>query len=50
VGNEQIESEEKNIIIRVGTKANVLGNIILIGVLISLVVGIAVASIKISRR
>lgn len=50
VGNEKIESKEKDIIIRIGTKANILGNIILIGILIILVVGIAIASIKISRR
>lgn len=50
IGNEKVESQEKNITIRVGVKANIVGNVVLILVLILLVVGIAVASVKVSRR
>jgi len=50
VGNEKVESQEKNIIIRVGARANIVGNAVLIVLLVLLVVGIAVASVKISRR
>jgi uncharacterized membrane protein len=50
VGNDKVESEEKNITIRVTARANILGNTVLIGGLILLVVGIAVVSIKVSRR
>ena len=50
VGNENIESLEKNITIHVGARSNVAGNTILIGILVLLVFGIGLASIKISRR
>jgi hypothetical protein len=50
VGNENIESLEKNLTIHVAASSNVAGNVILIGILILLVVGIGVASIRISRR
>lgn len=50
VGNEKVESVEKSITVRVGTSTNMLGNVALIGGLIVLVLGIALASIKISRR
>ena len=50
VGTENIESLEKNITIRVGARSNIAGNTILIGVLILLVCGIGLASVKISRR
>ena len=50
VGNENIESLEKNISIRIGARSNIAGNTILIGILVLLVLGIGVASIKISRR
>ena len=50
VGTEKITALDKSISIRVGSKSNIMGNVILIGLLIALVVGIAVASIKISRR
>jgi hypothetical protein len=49
-GTEKIKAIEKSVSIRVGTKTNAMGNAILIGGLILLVVGIAVASIRISRR
>jgi hypothetical protein len=50
VGTEDVESLEKNITIHVGARSNVAGNTILIGILVLLVVGIGLASIKISRR
>lgn len=50
VGNEKVESVEKEVTIRVGAKANILGNALLIGGLIFLVLGMVIASIKISRR
>jgi uncharacterized membrane protein len=50
VGKDKVESEEKNITIRVTARANILGNALLIGGLIVLVVGVAVVSIKVSRR
>ncbi len=50
VGTEKIMALDKSISIRVGSKSNVIGNVILIGLLLALVGGSAVASIKISRR
>jgi hypothetical protein len=50
VENEKIESSEKNITIRVGAKAKILRNAALISGVILFVVGVAVFSIKISRR
>jgi uncharacterized membrane protein len=50
VGTEKITALDKSISIRVGSKSNIMGNVILIGLLITLVIGIAGASIKISRR
>ena len=50
VENEKIESPEKNITIRVGAKAKILRNAALISGVILFVVGVAVFSIKISRR
>ena len=50
VGNENIESLEKNLNIHVSASSNVAGNVILIGILIFLVVGIGVASVRISRK
>ena len=50
VGTENIESLEKNITVRVGARSNVAGNTILIGILVLLVCGIGLASVKISRR
>ena len=50
VGNENIESLEKNITIRIGARSNIAGNVVLIGILVLLVFGIGLASIKISRR
>ncbi|MFA6109706.1 MAG: NEW3 domain-containing protein [Candidatus Latescibacterota bacterium] len=50
VGTENVESLEKTITIRVGARSNIAGNTILIGLLVLLVIGIGVASIRISRR
>ena len=50
VGSDKVEAERKNITIRVAARANILGNALLIGGLMLLVVGIAVVSIKVSRR
>ncbi len=50
VGTENIESLEKNITIHIGARSNLAGNAILIGVLVLLVLGIGVASVRISRR
>jgi hypothetical protein len=50
VGTENIESLEKNITVRVGARSNIAGNTILIGILVLLVCGIGLASVKISRR
>jgi hypothetical protein len=49
-GAEKIISKDEVIELRIGGRVNILGNIILVGFLILLVVGIAVFSIKISRR
>ena len=50
VGTEDVQSLEKNITIRIGARSNIAGNTILIGILVLLVFGIGIASIKISRR
>ena len=50
VGTENIESLEKNITVRVGARSNIAGNTILIGILVLLVFGIGLASVRISRR
>jgi hypothetical protein len=50
VGNENVASLEKNLTIHVGASSNIAGNVILIGILVLLIVGIGVASIRISRR
>lgn len=50
VGNENIESLEKNLTIHVGARSNIAGNAILIGILVLLVLGIGIASVRISRR
>ena len=49
-GVETIPALDKDFTIRVAAKSNITGTAILVGVLVVLVVGIAVASIKISRR
>ena len=50
VGNEKVEAQEKDITIRVEARANILRNALIIGGVIALVVGVAIASIRVSRR
>ena len=50
VDNIIVEASPKNIRIEISSRANILGTSILIGALILLVVGIAVLTIKLSRR
>ncbi len=50
VGNEKVEAQEKDITIRVGARANILRNALIIGGVIALVVGVAITSIRVSRR
>ena len=50
VGEEKVEAQEKDITIRVEARANILRNALIIGGVIALVIGVAVGSIKVSRR
>ena len=50
VGNINIESVEKNIAVRIATRSKIAGTVVLIGILVVLVVGTGLASIRISRR
>jgi hypothetical protein len=49
-GPERIEAQEKDITIRVEERADVIRNALIIGAVIALVIGVAVGSIKVSRR
>ena len=49
-GEERIEAQEKDITIRIEERANVIRNALIIGTVIALVIGVAVGSIKVSRR
>lgn len=49
-GEERIEAQEKDITIRVEERADVVRNALIIGAVIALVIGVAVGSIKVSRR
>ncbi|MBI92701.1 MAG: hypothetical protein CME05_05735 [Gemmatimonadaceae bacterium] len=49
-GEERIEAQEKDITIRVEERADVIRNALIIGAVIALVIGVAVGSIKVSRR
>ena len=49
-GNERIESQEKDITIRVEAQADIIRNALIIGGVIALVIGVAVVSIRVSRR
>ena len=49
-GNERIEAREKDITIRVEAQADIIRNALIIGGVISLVIGVAVVSIRVSRR
>ena len=50
VGNEKVEAQERDVTIRVEARANIVRNAVIIGGVIALVVGVAVASIRVSRR
>ena len=50
MGNINIESPQKNLTVRVGARSRLAGNTILISILVVLVVGIGLASVRISRR
>ena len=50
VGNEKVEAQEKDITIRVEARANIIRNALIIGGVIALVVGVAITSIRVSRR
>ncbi len=50
VDNIKVEASPKNLTIQVSSRANIVGTGILIGALILLVVGIAVLTIRLSRR
>lgn len=49
-GIETVEAAEKDFTVRIAPKSNITGTIVLVAVLVVLVLGIAIASIKISRR
>ena len=49
-GVETIEAKEKDFTIKVAPESHLTGTILLVGVLVALVLGIAVASVKIARR
>jgi len=49
-GIDVVESEPKDFTVRIAAESSITGTVILVAVLIVLVVGIAIASIKISRR
>jgi len=50
VDNVKIEAPDKNVRIHISGKTNITGTAILIGALILLIVGIAILTIKLSRR
>ncbi len=50
VGNEKVEAQEKDITIRVEARARIVRNALVIGGVIALVIGVAVVSIRASRR
>ncbi len=49
-GVEIVEAVDKDVTIRMAPRSNITGTVVLVVVLIGLVLGIAVASVKISRR
>ena len=49
-GIETVEAEDKDFTVRVAPKSNITATIVLVAVLVGLVLAIAVASVKISRR
>ncbi len=49
-GVEDIEAIDKSFSVRLGSPTNITGTAILVGILVVMVLGIAIASIKVSRR
>ena len=49
-GVETVEAEDKDFTVHIAAQSNVTGTVVLVSVLVVLVIGIAVTSIKISRR
>ena len=49
-GVEVVEAMDKNFTVRIASKSSITGTAILVTVLVVLVLGIAIASVKISRR
>jgi hypothetical protein len=49
-GIETVEAEEKDFTVRVAPRSNITATVVLVAVLVGLVLAIAVASVKISRR
>lgn len=49
-GIETVEATEKDFTVRLAAESNVTGTLVLVGVLVLLVLGIAIASVRISRR
>lgn len=50
VGTDDVESTEKNITISIASGGNIAGNALLVGLLIIIVVGIGISSVRLSRR
>ncbi|MFT5087379.1 MAG: hypothetical protein ACI906_000160 [Candidatus Latescibacterota bacterium] len=50
VGTEDVESTEKNITISVVASSNIAGNALLIALLVVMVIGIGISSVRLSRR
>ncbi len=50
VGTDNVESPKKKFTIRIRARSNITGNAVLIGLLVALVVGMGLASVRISRR
>ncbi len=50
VGTDDVESTEKNITISVVSAGNIAGNALLVALLVILVVGIGISSVRLSRR
>ena len=48
--SQKVESTDKNVSVIIKTKTNLLGTFILIVILVGMVVGVAVFTIKITRR
>jgi len=49
-GVEIIEADDKDFTVKIAPESNITGTVLLVGLLVLLVLGIAIASVKISRR